>query len=30
MIEMILQTPKEIQILILFFVIFTVWKLING
>jgi len=30
MIEMILQTPKEIQILILFFVVFTVWKLING
>ena len=29
MIELFLQTPKELQVLVLFFVVFTVWKLIN-
>ena len=27
MIEMFLQTPKELQVLCLFFVVFTVWTL---
>ena len=30
MIEMFLQTPKELQVLALFFVVFTVWTLLNG
>ena len=30
MIEMFLQTPKELQVLVLFFVVFTVWNLLNG
>jgi len=30
MIEMFLQTPKELQVLVLFFVVFTVWTLLNG
>jgi len=30
MIEMFLQTPKELQVLCLFFVVFTVWNVFNG
>jgi hypothetical protein len=30
MIEMFLQTPKELQVLVLFFVVFTVWNVFNG
>jgi len=30
MIDMFLQTPKELQVLVLFFVVFTVWTLLNG
>ncbi len=30
MIEIFLQTPKELQVLVLFFVVFTVWTLLNG
>jgi len=29
MIEMFLQTPKELQVLVLFFVVFTVWTLLK-
>ena len=30
MIEIFLQSPMELQVLALFFVVFTVWTLING
>jgi len=30
MIEMFLQTPKELQVLVLFFVVFTVWTLLKN
>ena len=30
MIDIFLQTPQELQVLILFFVVFTVWNFING
>jgi len=30
MIEIFLQAPKELQVLVLFFVVSTVWTLLNG
>jgi len=30
MIEIFLQTPKELQVLCLFFVVFTVWTFIKS
>ena len=30
MIEMFLQAPMELQVLVLFFVVSTVWTLLNG
>jgi len=30
MIEIFLQAPKELQVLCLFFVVFTVWNVFNG
>jgi hypothetical protein len=30
MIEMFLQTPKELQVLVLFFVVYVTWNFINS
>ena len=30
MIEIFLQAPMQLQVLFLFFVVFTVWNFING
>ena len=30
MIEIFLQAPKELQMIILFFVVYDTWKFING
>ncbi len=30
MIEIFLQAPKELQMIILFFVVYATWKFING
>jgi len=30
MIEMFLQAPKELQVLVLFFVVYATWNFLNG
>jgi len=30
MIEIFLQAPKELQVLVLFFVVYVTWNFING